>query len=327
VLVAIVMTFITVFLLVGTFLMAVFTEKDTPAAILRRRLRRMVQEKGQSQLPDELCSDIIRETPPLDRFLCRLPILCNLERYLDHAGLKVKVTYFVYMVSVGTLLIFTLAFLLGYNFLVFKLALAAAFLSAALVPLCAVVIIHYKTKSRLVRFTEQMPDVLMMISRSLRAGHSMGSAIELVGTEMANPAGELFKMAYDQQKLGLRLIDTLSNMINRIESLDLRFFITAVSIHSEVGGNLAEILDKLGDTIRDRIKIRRQIRVYTAQGRLSGYVLAVMPLAAFVLMNIMLPGYEKHLFTEKLGNIMLITAFSMQLIGYLVIKKIVEIRI
>ena len=106
------------------------------------------------------------------------------------------------------------------------------------------------------------------------------------------------------------------------------FFITAVTIHSEIGGNLSEILEKLADTIRERIKIRRQIRVYTAQGRLSGYVLAVMPIVAFFMMNIMLPGYEKHrLFTEKLGNIMLISAIVMQLIGFLVIRKIIDIRI
>jgi len=324
---AIVMTFLAVFLLVGTFLMAMYTEKDTPAGILRRRLRRMAQEKGQSSLPDELRSEIIRETPPLDRFLGRIPLLCNLERHLDHAGIKTKVTYFLFQIIAGSLLAFSLFYLFGYKYMPFKLSFILAILAAALVPGIAALLINYKKGQRLIAFTEQMPDVLMMISRSLRAGHSMNSAIELVGTEMANPTGELFKIAYDQQKLGLRLIDTLANMTNRIESLDLRFFITAVSIHSEVGGNLAEILDKLGDTIRERIKIRRQIRVYTAQGRLSGYVLAVMPLVAFFMMNIMLPGYEKQLFTDKLGNIMLITAFTLQLIGYLIIKRIIEIRI
>jgi tight adherence protein B len=98
-------------------------------------------------------------------------------------------------------------------------------------------------------------------------------------------------------------------------------------INSEVGGNLSEILEKLADTIRERIKIRRQIRVYTAQGRLSGYVLAIMPVVAFIMLNIMLPGYEQHLFTEKAGNIMLITAIVLQLIGFLVIRKIIDIRI
>jgi tight adherence protein B len=233
----------------------------------------------------------------------------------------------VYLVTAASLLAFCLVYLFGFKFVAFKLVLFLAVLAALIVPLVAMLILNYRKKRRQLAFTEQMPDVLMMISRSLRAGHSMNSAIELVGSEMAHPAGELFRMAFDQQKLGLRLLDTLSNMGNRMESLDLRFFITAVTIHSEVGGNLAEILDKLAETIRERIKIRRQIRVYTAQGRLSGYVLAVMPLVAFFMMNIMLPGYEQHLFTEKIGNIMLITAFSLQLVGFLIIRKIIDIRI
>jgi len=325
--VAILLTFIAVFLLVSTLLMAVVTEKDTPAAILRRRLRRMASEKDNRAIPEELSSEILKETSPLDRCMSKIPVVCNLEKNLDHAGMKIKVTFFVYLIAAGTFLAFCLVYLAGFKFMVFRIIFMLALVAALLVPLVAVAFVNYRKQQRLLVFTEQMPDVLMMITRSLRAGHSMTSAVELVGSEMANPAGELFKTAYDQQKLGLRLIDTLANMTNRIESLDLRFFITAVTIHSEIGGNLSEILEKLADTIRERIKIRRQIRVYTAQGRLSGYVLAVMPVVAFIMLNIMLPGYEKHLFTEKLGNIMLISAIVMQLIGFLVIRKIIDIKI
>lgn len=324
---AILLTFIAVFLLVSTLLMAVVTEKDTPAAIMRRRLRRMASEKDNRAISEELSSEILKETPPLDRFLSKIPVLCNLERHLDHAGMKVKITFFMYQIAAGTFLAFSLVYLAGFRFMPFRTIFLLALVAALLVPIGASAIISFKKKQRLVTFTEQMPDVLMMITRSLRAGHSMTSAVELVGTEVPNPAGELFKTAYDQQKLGLRLIDTIANMSNRIESLDLRFFITAIVIHSEVGGNLSEILEKLADTIRERIKIRRQIRVYTAQGRLSGYVLAVMPVVAFFMLNIMLPGYEKHLFTDKLGNIMLVSAVVLQLIGFLVIRKIIDIRI
>jgi len=323
----ILLTFIAVFLLLSTILMAIVTEKDTPAAIMRRRLRRMAMEKDNRVISEELSSEILKETSPLDRCLSKIPVLCNLERNLDHAGMKITVTFFVYLIAAGTLLVFCLVYLAGFKFMPFRITLVLALAAALLVPLVASAIISYKTKQRLTTFTEQMPDVLMMITRSLRAGHSMTSAVELVGSEVANPAGELFKTAYDQQKLGLRLIDTIANMTNRIESLDLRFFITAVMINSEVGGNLSEILEKLADTIRERIKIRRQIRVYTAQGRLSGYVLAIMPVVAFIMLNIMLPGYEKHLFTERLGNIMLITAIVLQLTGFFVIRKIIDIRI
>lgn len=325
--VAIALTFIAVFLLVSTILAAIITEKDTPASVLRRRLRRMASEKANGSIPEDLRSEIMKETPPLDRFISRIPLLCNLERNLDHAGLKIKLTFFICLIAAGSLLAFSAAYFLLPKNITPNIAIMLAFLATLIVPFGAGVIINLKKSKRLVMFTEQMPDVLMMLCRSLRAGHSMTSAIELVGTEMPSPAGEIFKVAYDQQKLGLRLIDTLSNMTNRIESLDLRFFITAVSINSEIGGNLAEILEKLADTIRERIKIRRQIRVYTAQGRLSGYVLAVMPVVAFIMLNIMMPGYEQHLFTEKLGNIMLATAIVLQLFGFIVIKKIIDIRI
>lgn len=325
--VAIVLTFIAVFLLVSTLLTAIITEKDTPASILKRRLRRMASEKSNGTIPEDLRSEILKETPPLDRFISRIPLLRNLERDLDHAGMKIRLTFFICLIAAGSMLAFSAVYFILPKAITPQLAMMLAFAALLSVPCAAGAVINLKKSKRLIMFTEQMPDVLMMLCRSLRAGHSMSSAIELVGIEMPSPAGDIFKVAYDQQKLGLRLIDTLSNMTNRIESLDLRFFITAVSINNEIGGNLAEILEKLADTIRERIKIRRQIRVYTAQGRLSGYVLAVMPVVAFIMLNIMMPGYEQHLFTEKLGNIMLATAIILQLFGFMVIKKIIDIRI
>jgi tight adherence protein B len=148
-----------------------------------------------------------------------------------------------------------------------------------------------------------------------------------VGQEISEPVGGLFKTAYDQQFLGLRLIDALANMNERIDSLDLRFFTTAVGINTEVGGNLAEILDKLAETIRERVKVRRQVRVYTAQARMSGYILAFLPVIAFILFRFMLPGYEDELLNSTKGIYVLISAAVMQVIGFLVIRKIINIRI
>jgi tight adherence protein B len=182
-------------------------------------------------------------------------------------------------------------------------------------------------RRRIDKFTEQLPDVLTMIGRSLRAGHSLNSAIELAGKEMPEPAGGLFKTAFEQQKLGLPAADTLANMTLRMESLDLRFFVVVVSINSEVGGNLAEILDKLADTIRERLKIRRQVRVYTAQGRMSGYLLAALPIVTFIVLNFLLPGYEDVLIKEKGGQKVLMVAALMQITGFFIIRKIINIRI
>ena len=144
---------------------------------------------------------------------------------------------------------------------------------------------------------------------------------------MPEPSGGLFKTAFEHQKLGLPVADTLANMTLRMECLDLRFFVVVISINSEVGGNLAEILDKLAETIRERLKIRRQVQVYTAQGRMSGYLLAALPIVTFIVLNFMMPGYEDVLTKEKPGQYILAVAAVMQIIGFLVIRKIINIRI
>jgi tight adherence protein B len=288
--------------------------------VLKKRLRRMAMRGDDAAIPEELKSEIIREIPPFERLLAKLPLIGNIDRNLDQAGLKTTPTQF----ALYTLLSMVLGFCAGY--VVMKSLLFACAVPIAVV-LAVVVLLGQLKRRREEKFTEQMPDVLAMLSRSLRAGHSMNSAIELVGKEVADPAGELFKIAYEQQKLGLRILDTLANMTLRIESLDLRFFVTSISIHSEVGGNLAEVLDKLAETIRERLKIKRQVRVITAQGRLSGYVLGALPMVVFLGMTVLLPGYEEQLFKEKLGNYMLAGALSLQIIGFIVIRKIINIRI
>lgn len=271
-------------------------------------------------IPDELRREIIKETPPFERVLNSIPIFRNLDQKIDQAGLKIQPHTFLTISAAGIIVT-----AIGLYIFFHKILLSIS--AALLVTLAIVFILQYKKASRANKLTEQLPDVLMMIARSLRAGHSLNSAIELVGLETADPAGELFKTAFDQQKLGMRITDTLGNMTDRIESLDLRFFITTVMIHSEIGGNLAEILDKLAETIRDRIKVRRQVRVYTAQGRVSGYILAALPVFMFIIIYMLSPEYGMTLIREKLGNFILLFAFIMQLIGYFVIRKIIHIRI
>lgn len=317
----ILLTFVAVFLVLTAAYFAFVVAKESPAAELRRRLRRMASDKGSETLPEGLRGEIIKEIPHFERILSRVPFLRNLDKLLDQAGVKATPTKFLLMTFAVTLSGFVLGFALRRDY-IFGLILAAVVLVSS------VFYLRVMKNKRIDKFTELLPDALTMISRSLRAGHSLTSAIELVGKEMPDPVGELFKTAYEQQKLGLRVTDTLSNMTERIESLDLRFFVTVININTEVGGNLAEILDKLAETIRERLKIRRQVKVYTAQGRLSGYLLAALPLVAFVMMHyVMMPGYEDVLIKEKTGQYILLTAAVMQFIGFLIIRKIINIRI
>jgi tight adherence protein B len=316
----IVIVFLAVFSLAMAIYLGIVTAKESPKAYLKRRLRHMALEAKKDDLSDEIRKDILKETTPLDRLIYRLPFCYNFDVRLLQAGMKITPARF-FLLAIALLLF---GLLVG---LAFRRGYAIAAVVSVLCFVAPFVYLEYKKRARLDKFTEQFPDTLAMISRSLRSGHSLTSALQLVGEEMADPIGEIFKTAHDQHAYGLRLSDTMTNMANSIDSLDLRFFITVVTINTEVGGNLAEVLDKLADTIRERLKIRRQVKVYTAQGRLSGYVLAMLPIATFFIFFIVLPGYEDVMIKEQRGRIVLIVAALFQVIGFFVIRKIIRIRI
>lgn len=319
-LVPVLLTFIAVFLLIATIFLVVTTIRESPAMALKVRLRRMALNQERGGIPDDFRKDILKDIPSIELMLTKIGLFNKLDRMIGFAGLKIQLnTFLIYS--------FTASVLPAIIVYLFYSKILIALGVAALIFLIILAMLQIKRNKREEALTEQLPDMLMMISRSLRAGHTVSSAVELVGMEMANPAGELFKTAYDQQKLGMRMTDALAAMTDQIDSLDLRFFITSVSINSEIGGNLSDILENLAKTIRERLNVRRQVRVYTAQGRVSGYVLAALPIFMFIVFNILNPSYEQLLIKEKVGNYLLIFAAISQFIGFLVIKRIVNIRI
>ncbi|GFE58407.1 type II secretion system F family protein [Geobacter sp. AOG1] len=313
-------TFLAVFSILAAVFLGTAEYRQSSKFDLKRRLRRMAKERKAESMSEGLRSEILKEVSPFDKFLARIPYLNDLDKRLDHAGLKISTSRFLLTVIAIVVFGFLFCYLITKMFwfsLLFVLLLFAA----------PPIYLELLKQKRIETFTELFPEALTMIARSLRAGHSFTSAIQLIGQEIADPVGELFKTAYDQQQLGLRITDTLDNMNERMDSLDLRFFTTAIGINIEVGGNLAEILDNLSHTIRERLRIRRQIQVYTAQGRLSGYVLAALPLVTFVIFQFLIPSYERVMLTEEMGRYALILAVFMQVIGFLFIRKIINIRI
>lgn len=318
--VPVLLTFIAVFLLVASIFLAITVMKESPAYALKMRLKKLAVDKGDINLSDDLRKEILKETPSIELILTKFLPFRKLDRMIGLAGLKIPLSTFLIYSLTGAVIPAIATYLFYHKALIALIVLVS-------ILFFIMVFLHFKKKNREEKLTEQLPDLLMMFSRSLRAGHTVNSALELVSTEMSDPAGELFKTAYEQQKLGMRLNDALAAMTDQIESLDLRFFITTVTINTEIGGNLSEILDKLAKTIRERLNVRRQVRVFTAQGRMSGYVLAALPIFMFIAFNIMNPSYEQLLIKDKIGNYLLIFAAVMQLIGYLVIRKIVNIRI
>jgi tight adherence protein B len=188
-------------------------------------------------------------------------------------------------------------------------------------------VLRMKRRRRLLTFEEQFPEALDLISRALKAGHAFATGLKMVADEMPEPVGPEFRKTFDEQNFGLPLKDALENLCFRIPSLDVRFFATAVLIQRETGGNLSEILDNLAHVVRERFKILRQVRVYTAHGRLTGYVLLAMPAFLAVALMFINPDHMNLLFREKMGQQLLLAALVMQVIGYFWIQKVIKIEV
>ncbi|WP_224985070.1 type II secretion system F family protein [Geomonas agri] len=303
----------------GALCLYVLRRNASARTELRRRLQQMSRGGSRDTQP-ELREVLTRKARQAGELMTRLPQTRQMEKRLAQAGMDIPpALLFGAVVATAVLLAAVTALQTR--------SLTAALLTATLPIMATEGVIRVKTARRITRFTELFPDALSMIARSLRAGQSLTTAIQLVGEEVPDPTGTLFKIAYEQQQLGLRLVDALADMNQRIESMDLRFFTTVITINSDIGGNLSELLDKLALTIKERLKIRRQVRVYTAQGRLSGYVLGALPLVAFGAFTLLSPEYETELLKEPLGLYILALAALLQLVGLVIIRKIIRIQI
>ena len=185
----------------------------------------------------------------------------------------------------------------------------------------------WRRKRRLKAFAVQLPDALEMLSRSLRSGQSLGAGFNMVADEMSAPIGVEFGRVFEEQNLGISLEESLDSLTDRIPNLDLKFFATAIILQRQTGGDLAEILDKSGRRIRERLQIWGQVQALTGEGRLSGIVLMALPVALFLAVYYLNPDYIMLLFTDPLGKKMLAGAIFLQVMGALVIRKIVNIKV
>jgi tight adherence protein B len=180
---------------------------------------------------------------------------------------------------------------------------------------------------RLRQFEEQFPEALDMLSRAMRAGHAFQTALGTAGDEMAAPVGVELKKVFDRQNFGLPLNDALKELTERIPLVDVKFFVTAVAIQRESGGNLAEILDNLAHVVRERFKVQRQVRTHTAHGRFTGFVLLALPAGLAVALSFIAPEQMHLLFTEPMGRMMIVGAIVMQTLGFFWIRKVIKIEV
>lgn len=254
----------------------------------------------------------------LDQLLSRVG---NLTKFLEQADSPLDASRFVLLVAIMASM--------GAAVALFVPTVPAAFapLLAAVTGTLPLVWLFLRRRWRLRKFGQQLPEALELISRALRAGHSLASGISLVADEMSDPIGKEFGRCYETQNFGVPLEEALETMSERVPNLDLRFFVTAIVLQRQTGGDLAEILDKIGSLIRERFKIWGQIQALTGEGRLSGIVLLALPPALFVVMYRLNPDYCMVLFTDPMGHKMLAVAVVMQIIGALVIRKIISIKV
>jgi tight adherence protein B len=304
--------------IVAMFLLAALCH--SPSVVLMRRLARLEYRDERGFAGEEAKRLLRQQLPDHEAALLRLSAFRGVQRLVIHSGIKGTAFRLIVLNVMSTAFCFVLLEVLFSQLLVSVLVAAAV----ALAPWAC--LFHLRNK-RQQKFEEQLPDTLMMVARSLRAGHSFTAALELVSSEQPEPTSSLFRTAYEQQQLGIRTVDALVAILDEIDSTDMHFFVTIIRINSETGGNLSEVLEKLADTIRARIQIRRQVRTYTAEGRISSYVLLGLPVVVFLFFTARNPKYMEPFFTERICQWSLVAAAVAQVVGFLIIRTIIRIRI
>jgi tight adherence protein B len=291
---------------------------------LDRRLRN-VGDDGEAVATEGVGETVLKHAlegplPGVDRLVAGTRAGSWLARLIERSGVRITPSAVV-LISVGGALIvgFVAYLLVPQPFVPIVLGLLTGFAPFGW-------LLHRRTV-RLKKFEEMFPEALDLLSRAIRAGHAFQTAMGMVADEMHEPVGPEFKKTFDQQNFGLPLRDALNEMSERIPILDVRFFVTAVLIQRDTGGNLSEILDNLAHVVRERFKIRRQVRVHTAHGRFTGYVLLALPAALAIALSFINPEHMQTLFREPMGQTMLMGAIVMQTIGFLWIRKVIKIEV
>ncbi|HEY4380856.1 MAG TPA: type II secretion system F family protein [Acidobacteriaceae bacterium] len=252
-----------------------------------------------------------------------------LERYRFAKNLKVLLTHAHSNLGVGSVVLCSVGIALGCGLVTYIcvgnfLASAGAAVIGSLLPYF---LLRFKRNRRVKAFNSQLPDAIDLMARSLIAGHSMGSSIELISGQSPEPLAGEFVQVFQQQRLGLHFRDALLQMGRRVPSRDLQFLITAILVQKETGGDLTEILDRASHVIRERVRIEGEVRTRTAQGRLTGWILALLPIVMLGLINLISPGYSSVLFHDPTGQRLLYLGAALIAIGALIIRKIVDVQV
>jgi tight adherence protein B len=307
---------------VATFAaISLLDQRKAQARILRDRLTSV--EKSADGAPLELAilrDEMLSRIPAFDTLLRRSERVSLLQKMLAQGSVDIRAGNFLMLCAVAGVGLAAIAFLFGGKIIFGWAGLLLGFF----IPYAYAS--HMRTK-RFQKFEEKFPEAIDTLSRAVRAGHAFTTALEMIANELAEPVAGEFRQLYEEQKFGLPVRDALVNLTERIPLVDVKFFVTAVMLQRETGGNLAEILDNLSHIIRERFKILRQVRVHTAQGRLTMVLLMALPPTIVVLMIMLNPGFIHPLFADPLGHILIVAGITLQTMGYFVIRRIIRIQV
>lgn len=313
------------FLTVGAtlFLIWMLTGSDASQEVVQRRMQavRKAERRGEVSLGLQLVRDeMLSSVPWFNRVLMQWSWSSKLQEFLSQAGMKTKPGKIIMVSGVLALA----AYIVTARFISrFPIPLFAA-VAAAFIPLA---LIAWKRRRRLRTFEENFPQALDLLGRAVRAGHAFTTGLEMIAKESAEPLAGEFRTTFEEQNFGLPLRDALLNMTERVPLIDVRFFVTSLLIQKETGGNLAEILDGLARVIRDRFRIYRDVRVRTAQGRLTAGILIGLPPFMMTMLAMLNPHYIGVLFTDPVGPEVLAVAGTLQVIGSALIWKIIHFEV
>jgi tight adherence protein B len=309
------------FLVFGAYLLATHGT-DAKRARLQKRLAEALLHSAHTEDIEVVLArnELMSEIPWVNRWLVRVQAATQLKRMLDQADLHITPSRLV-MFSVMAGILAALAVSVLNSWILFVIA---AGLIAASLPF---VHVWWKRKKRFAAFLEHLPDALDLMSRALTAGHAFSESLQMVSSEMPEPIAGEFRKTYEEQNLGLSLKLALENLTQRIPLLDLRMCVTAVLIQRETGGNLAELLEKVAYTIRERFRIMGDLKTLTTSSRMSAWLLCGLPIFVAIAVTVLNPEYMSVLWKDPRGHWLIATAMFMQVTGMLIVRKILNIKI
>ena len=301
---------------------SIFDQRNARARLIKERLANerkapeLAAEEELAVLRDEQLSQI----PAIDHILRRSARVTDIQKMLAQAGMSTRAGNFLGTSVLAGLLAMLVGYALSKRIEIAWIALLVGFV----LPYSYA---SYRRNKRFEKFEELFPEAIDTLARAVRAGHAFTTALEMITDEVAEPVSGEFRQLFEEQKFGMPVRDALINLTERMPLVDVKFFVTAVMLQRETGGNLAEILDNLSYVIRERFKIQRQVRVYTAQGRLTMALLMGMPPIIVTVMMVLNPSFIKPLFSDPIGHTLLVAGITLQTVGYFVIRKIIRIQV